>query len=84
MSRAIVTQQEMQANIAHCDIVKHVSRGGHILRWAVLTTQNGSAVVGRPSVTVSPNKDNAAIGAVIAISNAEQELWPLMHYACKQ
>ena len=35
---------------------------GQVLRWAVLTTRNGFAVTGRPSVAVSPQNDRAEIG----------------------
>ncbi len=66
------------------DVAKHVSKTGQVLRWAVLTTQNGFAVVGRPSVSVSPENDDEDIGKRIAIDNATNELWPLMGYALKE
>ena len=81
---ALITQQDMINNLVHCEMVKHVSKGGHILRWAVLTTKNGTAVVGRPSITVVPNRDDPAIATAIAISNSELEMWPLMYYTLKQ
>lgn len=73
-----------EANIAHTEIVKHVSPSGQVLRWAVLTTVNGFAVTGRPSASASSANDNAEIGEKIAIENATQELWSLMGYALKQ
>jgi hypothetical protein len=79
-----VTLAELQANIADTEIVKHVSKTGQVLRWAVLTTQNGFAVVGRPSVSVSPENDDEDIGKRIAVDNATNELWPLMGYALKE
>jgi hypothetical protein len=79
-----VSVSDLQANIAHTEIVKHVSPSGQILRWAVLTTANGFAVTGRPSASASSANDNAEIGEKIAIDNATQELWPLMGYALKQ
>lgn len=79
-----VSFAELQANIAHTEIVKHVSPSGQVLRWAVLTTLNGFAVTGRPSASASSANDNAEIGEKIAIENATQELWPLMGYALKQ
>jgi hypothetical protein len=79
-----VSLSDLQANIAHTEIVKHVSTSGQILRWAVLTTANGFAVTGRPSASASSANDNAEIGEKIAIDNATQELWPLMGYALKQ
>lgn len=79
-----VSFAELQANIVHTEIVKHVSPSGQVLRWAVLTTANGFAVTGRPSASASAANDNAEIGEKIAIENATQELWPLMGYALKQ
>jgi hypothetical protein len=79
-----VTLADLEANIADTEIVKHVSKTGQVLRWAVLTTQNGFAVVGKPSVAVSPENDNTEVGEKIAIDNARNELWPLMGYALKQ
>lgn len=78
-----VTPADLQANIVHTEIVKHVSHSGQVLRWAVLTTCNGFAVTGRPSAAVSPANDNAEIGEKVAIDNAMQELWPLMGYALR-
>jgi len=75
-----VTPADIAANIVDTEIVKHVSQGGQVLRWAVLTTRNGFAVVGRPSVSVSPENDDAEVGVAVAISNAKNELWPLMGY----
>lgn len=75
-----VTPADMEANITDTEIVKHVSRSGQVLRWAVLTTRNGFAVVGRPSVSVSPENDDAEVGVAVAIGNAKNELWPLMGY----
>jgi hypothetical protein len=75
---------DLDVNIAHTEIVKHVSHSGQVLRWAILTTQNGFAVVGKPSVAVSPENDNAEIGEKVAIDNSRTELWPLMGYALKQ
>ncbi len=79
-----VTQEELKANIAHIEIVKHVSVTGQVLRWAVLTTQNGFAVTGKPSCAVSSENDDPSIGKSIAVENAENELWALMGYALKQ
>jgi hypothetical protein len=79
-----VTLAELNANIADTEIVKHVSKTGQVLRWAILTTQNGFAVVGKPSVSVSPQNDNAEIGERVAIDNSRNELWPLMGYALKE
>lgn len=79
-----VTPADLQANIEHVEFVKHISKSGQVLRWAVLTTRNGFAVTGRPSASVSPENDNAEIGEEVALDNATQELWPLMGYALKE
>ena len=79
-----VTPADLDANIVHAEIVKHISHSGQVLRWAVLTTANGFAVTGRPSASVSADNDRAAIGEEVAISNARAELWPLMGYALRE
>lgn len=78
-----ITPADLEANIVHTEIVKHVSPSGQVLRWAVLTTKNGYAVAGKPSASASSANDNAAIGEKIAIDNAKSELWPLMGYELK-
>lgn len=75
---------DLNANIAHTEIVKHVSHSGQVLRWAVLTTRNGFAVTGRPSASVSAENDDADIGVQVAVANARQELWPLMGYQLRE
>ncbi len=75
---------DLDANIKHAEYVKHVSAGGQVLRWAVLTTRSGFAVTGRPSVSVSPENDDAEVGERVAYQNAKNELWPLMGYALKE
>ncbi|PQH12741.1 Gp49 family protein [Raoultella ornithinolytica] len=79
-----VTRDDMIANIAHTEIVKHVSVTGQVLRWALITTKNGFTVTGKPSCAVSSENDDEAIGKQIALTNAEDELWPLMGYALKE
>ena len=76
-----VTLSDFEANIKDVEIVKFVSKSGKVLRWAVLTTENGYAVTGKPSASVSPENDNAEIGESIAIENAKSELWGFMGYA---
>ncbi len=75
-----VTQDDLKANIVDVEIVKHVSKSGQVLRWAVITTRNGFAVVGKPSCAVSSANDDQQLGEMIAIANSEDELWPLMGY----
>lgn len=79
-----LSPDDLDANIMHTDIVKHVSASGQVLRWAVLTTRSGYAVTGRPSVSVSPENDDEGIGRQVAVANARNELWPLMGYALKE
>lgn len=78
-----ITPADLEAAILHVAYVKHVSHSGQVLRWAVLTTHNGYAVTGRPSVAVSPTNDDEEIGRKVARENAKQELWPLLGYALK-
>jgi len=79
-----ITPSDLEANISDVEIVKHVSKSGQVLRWAVITTNNGYAVVGKPSCSVSSANDNAELGEKIAVSNSKDEMWPLMGYALKQ
>ena len=79
-----VALADLEANIVDTEILKHVSKTGQVLRFAILTTRNGFAVVGKPSVAVSAENDNAEIGQNIASDNAKDELWPLMGYALKE
>ena len=79
-----ITPADIEANIVHTEIVKHITHSGQVLRWAVLTTKNGFAVTGRPSASVSPENDDPEIGRSVAIENAKNELWPLMGYELKQ
>lgn len=75
-----VKPSDLDANIVHTEIVKHVAPSGQILRWAVLTTRNGFALAGKPSASASSENDNAEIGEKVAIENARSELWTLMGY----
>lgn len=78
-----VTPADIERAIEHTNIVEFKAPSGQILRWAVLTSRNGYAVTGRPSVSVSPENDNADVGARIAIDNAKNELWRLLGYELK-
>lgn len=79
-----VKPEDITANIVDTEFVTHVSKGGQVLRWAVITTRSGYAVVGKPSVAVSPENDNEQIGRQVAYENSRNELWPLMGYHLKQ
>lgn len=76
-----VTLEDVLGNIASVEVVKHVSLGGKVLRWAVITTKCGFAVTGKPSAAVSAENDNVEIGEKLAIENAKSEMWALMGYA---
>ena len=78
-----VTPADIDANITDVEYVTHVSKCGQILRWAVITTNTGYAVVGKPSCAVSVANDDIAIGEAVALENSREELWPLMGYALK-
>lgn len=78
-----VTQEQLKANVKHVEYLVHLTHGGQVLRWAILTTQSGFAVTGRPSVAVHPENDDPEIGMQVAYDNALQELWPLMGYELK-
>jgi Phage protein (N4 Gp49/phage Sf6 gene 66) family len=78
-----IKPEDITANIAHVEYVTHASKGGQVLRWAVITTLNGFAVVGKPACAVSPENDNEEIGKQVAYENSRNELWPLMGYELK-
>lgn len=78
-----ITMDDIENNIDHIETVKHVTQSGQVLRWAVLVTLSGYAVVGKPSVAVSPENDDAEIGEQIAFANSRDEMWPLMGYELK-
>ena len=78
-----ITPKDLDANIVDVEYVKHISKGGQVLRWAVITTKNGYAVVGNPSVSVSPENDREVIGKQVAYENSKNQLWPLMGYELK-
>ena len=79
-----VTLQALEDNIKEVEYVTHKASSGQVLRWAVIICQNGFAVTGRPSASVSADNDRAAVGEEVAISNARAELWPLMGYALRE
>ena len=79
-----VTLNGMHEKITGSEIVKHISATGQVLRWAVLTMENGFAVTGKPSCSVSPENDDAELGEKIALQNAQDEVWALEGYALKQ
>ena len=79
-----VTLDGLHKKIVDVEIVKHISRAGQVLRWAVLTMENGFAVTDKPSCSVSPENDDEELGEKIAISNAQNEVWALEGYLLKE
>ena len=79
-----VSQADLEANIVHEEILKHVTHSGQVLRWCILTTRCGFAVTGEPSASVSKENDRAEMGEKYARENAIKKLWPLMAYALKE
>lgn len=75
-----VTLEQIQAKIKHTEVIKHVSVTGQILRWAVITMENGFAVTGRPSCARCPENDEPECGKQVAIDNAMDEIWQLEGY----
>lgn len=78
-----VTLEAVSNAVKHVGYVEHETTGGGLLRWAVLTMQNGFSVTGRPSAAVSRANDNKEMGEKVAFDNAFQEVWPLMGYELK-
>jgi len=79
-----VTQADLQANIVHEEIVKHVTHSGTVLRWCILTTKSGFAVTGDPSASVSVENDREELGIKYARERAIAKLWVLMAYSLKE
>jgi hypothetical protein len=78
------TLQDLEDNIVHIEIVKHISHSGQVLRWAILTVRSGFSVTGRHSCSVSSANDDQEIGERIAIENAKKELWAFMSYSLQE
>lgn len=75
-----VTEEALHESIESVEIVKFTTCRGKVLRWAVISTTNGFAVVGAPSCAVDPANDNEDQGKRIAFDNSEAKLWELLGY----
>lgn len=75
-----VSLDELHDSIKSVEIIRHRIESGSVLRFAILTMDNGFTVTGRPSVSVSPENDNDEVGVKIAIQNAVFELWPYVGF----
>jgi hypothetical protein len=79
-----VTKEDIENNIEDIEIQMNLTKGGQVLRWAIITTKSGFAVTGDPSASVSPENDDPELGTGIAIANARNKLWQFMGYELKQ
>ena len=75
-----VSLTELHGSISSIEVIKHVTKVGNILRFAVLIMDNGFCVTGRPSVAISVENDNDEVGVRIAIRNAVHELWQFVGF----
>ena len=78
-----VSLKDIEAEIVHTEFVKHVSHGGQVLRWCVLTTKSGFAVTGDASASVSKENDRQELGERSARESAIRELWKYMAFNLK-
>ena len=79
-----VSLDELHGSIKSVEIIRHKAKSGSVLRFAVLTLENGFAVTGRPSVAASPENDNDDVGVKVAVENAVHELWPFLGFKLVQ
>lgn len=79
-----VTPDSIKAKTTHVGYVKHVSVSGKVLRWCVITMQNGFGVTGEPSVSVSVENDNQQVGEEVAFKNAFSKIWALEGYLLQE
>lgn len=75
-----VSLDELHSSIKSVEIIRHRIETGSVLRFAILTMDNGFAVTGRPSISVSPENDNYEVGVRIAVQNAVFELWTYLGF----
>lgn len=75
-----VSLDELHGSIKSVEIIRHRIESGSVLRFAILTMDNGFTVTGRPSVSVSAENDNDDVGVKVAIQNAVFELWPFVGF----
>lgn len=78
-----VTLQDIKDNIKHVEYVKHVTHSGQIMRWCIITLQNGFPVDGRPSISASPENDDAELGEKRAYEYTFANIAPFMVHAMR-
>lgn len=79
-----VTPQGIQDKIKAREFVVFHTHSGSVLRWCVLTMENGFTITGKPSASVSPENDDHEVGEQVAYENALREVWALEGYLLKQ
>lgn len=75
-----VSLQSIKDKIQEVEYVKHITKKGKILRWAIITMDNDFGVVGKPSCSASIENDDEELGEKIAYDNAFDEIWALEGY----
>lgn len=79
-----LSKEYLESKIQSKEYTSFKTIGGQMLRWCILTMQNGFAIVGEPSCCVDPINDNEEIGNKIAYDNSFEKLWSLEGYLLKE
>lgn len=75
-----ITPDSITKKVKDTEYIKHVSKSGKVLRWCLMTMENGFTAVGAPSVSVSIENDIREVGEQVAFDNTFDTLWPLEGY----
>lgn len=79
-----LSREYLESKIKTKEYTTFKTASGQILRWCILTMQNGFAIVGDPSCAVDPNNDSEEIGNSIAYENSFSRLWEIEGYLLKE
>lgn len=79
----MLTKDFLHSKISNTEYVTHVS-AGKIIRWCVLTLENGYVVSGDFSVCLDPADDDPVVGEKVAFDNAFERLWVLEGYLAQE
>ena len=74
----------LKSIIKDVEYVTHKTKSGQILRWCIITVNNGFAITGKPSACVDPANDDVAIGEKVAYDNTFSNLWELEGYLLRE
>lgn len=74
-----ITKEQIEALITHIEYITHVSPSGRLIRWCVITLQNGVSVSGSHQV-LTPEHDNIEISQQAAYDDAMSVLYPQDSY----